>query len=166
MPSDEERTPRVPQGPIGAYVIRNLEQLRKARRLSYQDLARRLEEVGRPIPALGLSRIEKGTRRVDADDLVGLALALGVNPNALLLPRDTEPESAVELTEKVPALAKDAWSWAESRWVLPVAGPGSRSTMDLHIAVDFFAHARPSWAPLPEVLQQMTGGKGDAGEED
>ena len=62
------------------YVIENLKQLRDARRLTYRELADRLAAIGRPIPTLGLSRIEKGTRRVDADDLVALAIALGVNP--------------------------------------------------------------------------------------
>ena len=89
MPPSDDTTARVPLGPVGRYVIENLTQLREARRLTYRELADRLEELGRPIPTLGLSRIEKGTRRVDADDLVALAIALGVNPAALLLPRDT-----------------------------------------------------------------------------
>jgi 8-oxo-dGTP pyrophosphatase MutT (NUDIX family)/transcriptional regulator with XRE-family HTH domain len=154
MPPDD-RTPRVPQGPIGAYVIRNLEDLRKRRRLSYQDLSARTRAVGRPIPALGLSRIEKGTRRVDADDLVGLALALGVNPSALLLPRDAAPRDVVALTDEQQAAAADAWAWADGRRPLPAAGPFTRSTADLQAAVDFAAHARPEWAPLPDTLEAL-----------
>jgi transcriptional regulator with XRE-family HTH domain len=154
MPPDD-KTPRVPQGPIGAYLIKNLEQLRKARRLSYQDLSVRLREVGRPIPALGLSRIEKGTRRVDADDLVGLALALGVNPSALLLPRDAALRDVVTLTEEQQASANDAWAWADGRRPLPPTGPFTRSSMDLQAAVDFATHARPEWAPLPDTLQAL-----------
>jgi len=150
-----EKTPRVPQGPIGAYLIRNLEQLRKARRLSYQDLSVRLREVGRPIPALGLSRIEKGARRVDADDLVGLALALGVNPAALLLPRDVAPRDVVTLTDEQQASATDAWAWADGRRPLPAAGPFTRSSMDIQAAVDFATHARPEWAPLPDTLEAL-----------
>jgi 8-oxo-dGTP pyrophosphatase MutT (NUDIX family)/transcriptional regulator with XRE-family HTH domain len=154
MPPDD-KTPRVPQGPIGAYLIKNLEQLRKARRLSYQELSARLQEIGRPIPALGLSRIEKGTRRVDADDLVGLALALGVNPSALLLPRDVPPDGAVALTDDYQASGADAWAWADGRRPLPAAGPFTRSTMDIQVAVDFATYARPEWAPMPETLQAM-----------
>ena len=59
-------------GVVGRYVIENLEDLRVARRLTYRQLADRLEKLGRPIPTLGLSRIEKGNRRVDVDDLVAL----------------------------------------------------------------------------------------------
>src|ERR1700683_3024306 len=126
MPPDD-KTPRGPPGPIGAYLIKNLEQLRKARRLSYQDLSVRLREVGRPIPALGLSRIEKGTRRVAADDPVGLAPA----------------------RRGKPASATTACAWADARRPLPPAGPFTRSSMDLQAAVDFAANARPEWASLP-----------------
>jgi hypothetical protein len=42
--------------------------------------------AGRPILPSGLSKIEQGQRAVDVDDLVALAIALQVNPNALLLP--------------------------------------------------------------------------------
>ncbi len=85
---DDDRTPRVPLGPIGRYLVRNLAQLREEQQLTYRELSDRLEQIGRPIPTLGLSRIEKGTRRVDADDLIALAIVLEVSPAALVLPRD------------------------------------------------------------------------------
>jgi 8-oxo-dGTP pyrophosphatase MutT (NUDIX family)/transcriptional regulator with XRE-family HTH domain len=151
MPSDDS-TPRVPLGPVGGYVIANLLELRAERRLSYKDLSDRLSQLGRSIPTLGLSRIEKGNRRVDVDDLVALALALGVNPAALLLPRDVPPDGRVRLTEGATATARDAWNWADGRWPLPFpfAGPGAKSTFDWHRVADFEAHARPEWSPLPE----------------
>jgi 8-oxo-dGTP diphosphatase len=133
--------PAVPLGPIGGYVIENLTALRAARRLSYRELADRLEELGRPIPTLGLSRIEKGNRRVDADDLIALAIALRVNPSALLLPRpDTGVgEDVIELTPMVRASARDAWDWADGRNPLPQPGANG-----LKLA-DFEHHARPVW---------------------
>jgi transcriptional regulator with XRE-family HTH domain len=137
MPSDD-KTPRVPQGPIGAYLIRNLAALRGTLKLSYQDLSVRMREAGRPIPALGLSRIEKGTRRVDADDLVGLSLALGVNPAALLLPRDVEPDDEIELAEGRRVTARDAWAWADGQTPLP--RPDT-----LQELAAFEAHGRPWW---------------------
>ena len=160
MPPDD-RTPRVPQGPIGAYLIKNLEQLRKARRLSYQDLSVRLQQVGRPIPALGLSRIEKGTRRVDADDLVGLALALGVNPRALLLPSgcaDRRRDRA-DRSEQQASVAPTPGPGRTAAGPLPAGGP-------LHQVDD--GPAAPPWtlatnarprvrAPLPaQTLQRDT----------
>lgn len=153
--SPDDSAPRVPLGPVGGYVIANLTRLREERRLSYRELSDRLRELGRPIPTLGLSRIEKGTRRVDSDDLVALALALGVNPSALLLPRDAGPEDAVALTERQQASAKDAWAWADGRRTLPAAGPFTRSSADWMKDADFAAHARPDWMPLPETLQLL-----------
>jgi 8-oxo-dGTP pyrophosphatase MutT (NUDIX family)/transcriptional regulator with XRE-family HTH domain len=138
--SPDDSAARVPLGPIGRYVLSNVRELRQARGLTYRELSNRLSELGREIPALGLSRIEKGTRRVDADDLVALAIALGVNPTALLLPRDTLSESEIKLTETEPTFAAAAWGWADGR--APML-PGIVTDQD---RADFMKHARPVWA--------------------
>jgi 8-oxo-dGTP pyrophosphatase MutT (NUDIX family)/transcriptional regulator with XRE-family HTH domain len=122
MPPDD-RTPRVPLGPIGRYLVRNLTELREEQQLTYRELSERLEQIGRPIPTLGLSRIEKGTRRVDADDLIALAIALEVSPAALVLPRDPggEEDDAVELTERLEVPGQAARRWAAGHTPLPGA---------------------------------------------
>ena len=142
MPPDDTAAARVPLGPIGRYVIENLKQLRDARRLTYRELADRLATLGRPIPTLGLSRIEKGTRRVDADDLVALAIALDVNPAALLLPRDTEPYEEIELAADVRATAHAAWEWSAGN--LPLVASGADPLTWQSIAA-FEASASPEW---------------------
>lgn len=140
-PSDDTaRSPRVPLGPVGRCVIENLKQLRDKRRLSYQELSDRLKDLGRPIPPLGLSRIEKGARRVDADDLVALAVALEVNPAALLLPRNTPPFDEIRLAESVSVTAKAAWEWSAGR--LPLAANDGITWQKL---ADFEMNARPEW---------------------
>jgi transcriptional regulator with XRE-family HTH domain len=154
--AQDDSTARVPLGPIGSYVMQNLRELRQARGLGYKELSAALHELGRDIPALGLSRIEKGTRRVDADDLVGLALALGVNPSALLLPKTVRPRDLINLTACQQELASDAWAWADGERPLPEAGPGTRSNMDLYALADFARQARPLWAP-PLLLRQLQG---------
>jgi transcriptional regulator with XRE-family HTH domain len=53
-------------------------------------------------------RIESGERRVDVDDLVALALALGVSPLALMLP--TEDSSLVPDGDQYPV--DRIWNWA------------------------------------------------------
>ena len=78
------QTPRNPLGTIGHRVLSNVRTLRLARGLSYMDLSRSLTDLGRPIPPLGLSRLESGERRVDVDDLVALAHALKVEAADLL----------------------------------------------------------------------------------
>lgn len=75
-------------GPTSNTVRENISHFRVDLGMTYADLARELERRGHGIPPLGLRRIEAGERRVDVDDLVALALALNVNPHALLLPRE------------------------------------------------------------------------------
>jgi 8-oxo-dGTP pyrophosphatase MutT (NUDIX family) len=107
---------------VGRYLITNLQEIRRVRGLTYKELSARLEKLGRPIPTLGLSRIEKGTRRVDTDDLAALALALGVSPASLMLPRTETEDEPVQLTEELEVSAKYAWAWADSRGAIDVPG--------------------------------------------
>lgn len=102
-----------PLGPTGETLRQNIKFWRESQNLSFADLARRLEEVGRPIATLGLSRIEKGERRVDADDLLALAEVLGASPASLLMPRPAglEPLHEVELTGPGKVPAQEAWWW-------------------------------------------------------
>lgn len=106
-------------GPISGGVAANLIRLRKARGFTTSELAKTLSDLGHSIPASGITRIEKGDRRVDVDDLVGLALALNVSPTTLLLP-PTSSDSPVALTESVSISSRTAWQWAE----------GQRTAMD------------------------------------
>lgn len=96
-------------GQIGENVARNVKRFRG--RIGVRELSRRLTEIGRPILPSGITKIEQGARRVDADDLVALALALEVNPNALLMP-ETADGTTTQLTEDVTATARQSWAWA------------------------------------------------------
>ena len=89
-------------GPIGEHVTHTVRKFRKARGLSYAELSRRLADMGREIPSLGLRRIESGERRVDADDLVALALALDVTPLALLLPSPDDGDDRLVSKGRIP----------------------------------------------------------------
>lgn len=79
-------TPKNPLGPAGHNVRRNVRRLREQRRWPYTELSERLAQEGRAIPVLGLSRLERGERRVDADDLVALAAVFGLEPGKILEP--------------------------------------------------------------------------------
>jgi len=61
-----------------------------------------------------ISKIERGERRIDVDDLVAFALALNVSPLTLLLPPTADGEP-VDLTESYVVSSATAWSWAEGR---------------------------------------------------
>ncbi|CAM3435339.1 helix-turn-helix domain-containing protein [Stackebrandtia soli] len=99
-----------PTDPTADHVRANIERLRKARGLSYQALSDRLETMGRPIPPLGLSRIEKGTRRVDVGDLVALAQIFDLSPAALLLPPHDDGDP-VDITGGPSVPWRTAWRW-------------------------------------------------------
>jgi len=71
-------------GPVGRIVAANVRNLRADRGLTKQALADRCTDIGRPIPVLGIARIEEHARRVDADDLVVLAMVFGIEPGQLL----------------------------------------------------------------------------------
>lgn len=97
-------------GPTGRRLAANVLALRKARGLNQPQLARRMQDQGRAVHATVVSKIEQLDRRVDVDDLVALAIALGVSPNRLLLTAADEGE--VELTPELTVHASDAWRWA------------------------------------------------------
>lgn len=110
---------RNPLGPTGEVVRANIARFRAG--MQYKELAERLADLGRPIPTLGLRRIEAGERRVDVDDLVALAIALNVTPNALLMePReDLEPAN---MTAAEGSTNVDAWAWLAGAGPLSLAG--------------------------------------------
>jgi transcriptional regulator with XRE-family HTH domain len=119
-----------PLGPTGHQVAENVKRLRGA--MTYRELSDRLDQLGRPIPVLGLSRIENAARRVDADDLVALAVALDVSPAALLMPR--EVTEVVPLTRKRGASWQAAWRWANGEQPLLAEGGEELDLRDPRIA--------------------------------
>ncbi|WP_202615924.1 helix-turn-helix domain-containing protein [Arthrobacter sp. H-02-3] len=95
----------------GTTGVATMENLKRARgEMTYAELSRRLEAIGRPIPPLGLRRIEAGDRRVDVDDLVALAVVLNVSPLALLLPHGGQSETSEIGGDKV--RNDELWQWA------------------------------------------------------
>lgn len=146
--TDEGTSKHPPIGPVGDRVIANVEELRQARRLSFRDLAARLAELDRPIGSAVLHRLSQGRRRVDADDLVALAIALDVNPNALLLDRHAKPGDVLSLTPAYRQRADVTWQWAEGGGPLPdhLLGEGEPFRRTLAKEADFAANAQPDLA--------------------
>ena len=97
-------------GPTGERVAANIAALRKHKKLSQCEVAKRAELAGRNLPASAISKIEKLDRRLDIDDLIVLALALGVSPAELLAPLPGDEED-VDLTPTVTSPADEARAW-------------------------------------------------------
>lgn len=116
-----------PVGIIGGRVAGNLRSTR--REVSTYELERRLKAIGWPIASSGITRIESGERRVSADDLVALAVALGVTPNQLMFPAmASRPGTtyALPLVGTVVAQDTDIWAWATGDSPLVVLEDGER----------------------------------------
>lgn len=128
-------------GPSAKRVADNVAKWRKARQLQQRDLSDKLTEVGRPMLPTVISKIERGERRIDVDDLVALSLALDVSPLALLLPTAGAPDVAVELTEGVTAAGRITWSWADG--LRPIELSHEDPVAHLH---RFQADSRPPYA--------------------
>ncbi|MFF0598069.1 helix-turn-helix domain-containing protein [Streptomyces antibioticus] len=71
-------------GETGAHVAAAVAEHRQSRRWDQAHLAARVTEAGRPMSTSVLGKIEAGGRRVDVDDLVAIAAALGIPPARLL----------------------------------------------------------------------------------
>jgi transcriptional regulator with XRE-family HTH domain len=121
MPTN--RTPKrlVSQGPTGDTVRQNISRIRKESGITSERLVQAMGELGYNMPRTAISEIENGGRRVSVDDLMALAVALNVNPNALLLPHYSgDVEMGHELTA-VPdtVTGEEAWAWADGWQALP-----------------------------------------------
>ena len=107
-------TRKIEQGPIGHQVAAQIRWQRERRNLSLQQLSERLTVVGRPILPSGISKIEQGARRVDVDDLVALADALGTAPGALLQGPLRESVGLTEEQQGIGRAAMDALERCEA----------------------------------------------------
>lgn len=122
-------------GPTGRTIAANVARIRKARGLTVIGLAEALKAAGHPMPATGITKIELERRRVTAEDLVALAIVLGVNVSALLLPPTLEGNTEVVAAGEV--TAREAWRWADG--LQPLLNADDEKT---HLR--FQLHARPT----------------------
>lgn len=121
-------------GPVGERVAENVKRLRG--RVPVRELSARLGGLGRKMLPSAITKIEQGARRVDADDLVALALVLGVTPNRLLLcdrEQAGETDGDMVLSPQTTVLWRHAWAWADGD--RPLEGPdGPHGGRDFRVA--------------------------------
>lgn len=123
----------------GETVQANIKRIRDdVLRIPVTELSRRLGELGRPIPPLGLRRIEDGTRRVDADDLVSIAVALDVSPITLLMPDSEDRGEQVVVTGGGEQSSEQVWKWLRAE--RPLGDVDNASDL-----LNWAAAAFPSW---------------------
>lgn len=139
-------------GITGETVRRNIRWIRDARNISAAELSETLGRLERPIPVLGIQRIEAGTRRVDADDLVTIAVALGVSPASLLMPmyEDGVKREKSAVASRGAAITADALI-PTTAWNRPIAARAvwrwltARAPLVHGTMATFVAHGWPVW---------------------
>ena len=142
-------------GPTSRRVRTNLSELREQRRISLRSLSLRLERLGHPLLASGLSKIETGARRADVDDLMALAVALDVSPNRLFL-TGTAGDEKIELTPETVASERTAWRWGTGEAALPVdLWTDKPVSIDLDRSKRFRQENRPHDPSLETTLQDL-----------
>ncbi|MDC8973982.1 helix-turn-helix domain-containing protein [Mycobacterium marinum] len=127
-------------GATAATVATNVKRLRENKNLSYTQVSDRLRQIaGWSINAVGVRRIEAGERRVNVDDLMSLAVAFGVSPLTLLMPKAQNSDNSVEITGVAdePLQAGRLWNWLVGR--LPLVGETAEE------ALDFLVRSVPGW---------------------
>jgi hypothetical protein len=92
--------------------------------------------------ASGLSKIEMGTRRVDVDDLMGLAIGLDVAPNRLLF-TGTAGDEKIRLTPGTEASELTIWRWGVGEDSLPDLWSDKSAAIDLNRERRFREENRP-----------------------
>lgn len=149
MPMTEQQRGRraIEVGPTGKTVAANIARLRERRGLTTRQLSAQLENVGRAIPASGITRMEKGERVVTSDDLAAFAAIFGVSPSAMLLPLTARASDAVEVTGGGVVSADEAWSWANGQRPLKYTD-GAEQTQQLEHQL----YGRPQWLREPNYL--------------
>lgn len=115
----------------------NVKRLRAERNLRLRALAGRLADTGRPLTHTALDKIERGTRRVDVDDLMALAVALGVSPLRLLMPYTATPDEYAQATCRRSEPAHLLWDVLRAAPFREIDGP-----MNYRHCLD----STPSWA--------------------
>ena len=98
-----------PIGPTARAVAHNVKKIRQERGFTLEDLSQALEDVGQPISNSALSKLERGIRRVDVDDLTALAATLDVSPWELMLPQSEDKPVLTGIPEGVSLGEASGW---------------------------------------------------------
>jgi hypothetical protein len=84
--------------------------------------------------------MEKGERVVTVDELMALAVVLGVSPAALLLPLTDSPRDRVLITGAGSVPASEAWSWLSNDGPMRVTAANAEQA-----GLEYALYGLPSW---------------------
>ncbi|MCZ2850015.1 helix-turn-helix domain-containing protein [Modestobacter sp. VKM Ac-2978] len=105
------------QGSLAQQIARNARRIREAQGLHLADVSERMTALGQPLSLNAISKIERGNRGIDLDELAALARALDVPPLLLIFPIGHEPTVEVSPGQEVDTW--DAVRWFSGDATLP-----------------------------------------------
>ncbi|GAA0294633.1 helix-turn-helix domain-containing protein [Kineococcus aurantiacus] len=132
------------KGAVATTVATNIRAVRERRGWSQQQLAGRLAELGRPLAASAIAKVENGDRRVDVDDFAAFAVALNVSPARLMVPDADDESELFAVTPACEVWAWSAWQWATGVEPLRTPAEARGETEIVRSRLDFDAE-RPVW---------------------
>src|SRR5262249_50443157 len=100
---------------------RRVREERMRQQLSLRELTNRVSALGVPLDRSTLVRIEQGGTRGNLDTLFALAVALGVSPIHLMVPRQAGEKMSLLGNRTLPA--DDAQAWIRGRKLLRDSDP-------------------------------------------
>lgn len=124
MEIQQNSPPRTVGVPIGERVALNIKRLRDERGLTQPQLTQVLEQTGMKFARGAVSKIEKGQRQIDPDELVAFALALKTTPNELMFGVEKRRDEfsfgvkydleriRIALTQDIEEEKVRVWKWA------------------------------------------------------
>lgn len=126
-------------GPTSDAVAENIRRLREDQNLTYTQVSELLYSRAHWVIApTAIRRIEEGGRRVNVDELVALAVALGVSPATLLMPNHANAGAKAKATGTGTQNAVNIWNWLTARNALK----GEAAQKEL---LEFWVRSWPTW---------------------
>ncbi len=115
---------------------------RSRRGWTQQELADRMADLGEPINRSGIARLENGERKVSLDEAVAFAIALGVPPYALVVPRQVDREVRVTSKWAMAGPSMLAWWRGVQPYFSNPTPKGSRAQAELISDARFYDDSR------------------------
>lgn len=128
-----------------------LSAVRQRKGWTQQQLADRLKEIGAPLDRVMVAKIEKGLRGVSVDEALALAVALGVSPLALLLPRTGAAKVRLAARSQVMSLIARDWI----RGTAPLDDFDERFFFEEVSDDEYLAYKRPEVRELVQITAAL-----------
>ena len=102
--------------PVRTVLGANIKRIRALRKMTVRDLSARLRTLGLSLSASGVSEVENGQRKIGADELLVLAVALNTSIVELITPDDRRKLRISDEIDPIPEAYLDWWLRGVHPW--------------------------------------------------